>query len=660
MLVTLDFETYWDKDYSLSKMSAVEYVLDPRFEVISCAFALNDSEPGFAFGSEKVKVALADWPWHECMVLGHNMSGFDALILAYHYGVKPRLWLDTMCMAAEKHAKTCGCSLKALAAHYELGVKDQTALMNTKGKRAVDFTQQEKELMREYNMQDVVLTRALYHKLRVGFPREELWQIHATTCMVTEPAFVADVPRLEAALVDEKKRKQDALLALSVLLQRESLAELGELLKKGVDVALPVLLQKGYHPLADGATPEAATKRALGSAATLARLLTLRGVDPPMKVSPTTGLETYAFAKTDEAFTALAEHPDPLVAMAVQTRLDVQSSLLEKRLETLIRVARLCKGALPAPLKYCGADTTGRWSGADWNMQNLPRINPAVPALTDALRYSVCAPPGYKVVVADLAGIELRVNHCLWQVPGSMQAWQADNAGADLYKAFAARLFNKPESEVVKSERQVGKVAQLGLGYGAGAVTFKSVARTMGGITLTEEDAQNIVQTWRMAYPEIVRGWRTCGNLLSRLKMAHAIQVDPWRLVTTEFEALKLPSGRRIRYPNLQQQAGDRGLEWFYGGKKPVKIYGPKVVENIVQALARDILAYQALTLWQETGALPALLVHDEIVLVADESEAEAMLNKTLEIMRRPIPWWPELPLWAEGGIGDNYGSAKT
>jgi len=626
MLVTIDFETYWDTGYSLSKMNAVEYVQDPRFEVISCSIAVDDAEPAFYFGADNVAVALANVDWANAMVLGHNMVGFDALILAHRCGVKPKLWLDTAAMAMEKHAKTCGVSLKALAEHYHLGVKNQAALLNTKGKRAKDFTETERWAMQTYNNHDVTLTRALFHKLKGGFTREELWLIDATARMVTEPMFVADVPMLESAYAAEQARKSEALTLLAAELHVQDAEDM---------------------------------RKVLASSAQLAYFLRSRGVDPPMKASPATGLDTYAFAKTDQEFVALQEHPDALVAQAVQTRLDVQSSLLEKRLVTMITVARLCDGRIPAPLRYCGADTTGRWSGEAWNMQNLPRVNPDKPALSDALRKALCAPPGHKVVVADLSGIELRVNHFLWKVPGSMAAFKADVAGADLYRAFAAKLYNKPVEEVSKLERQVGKVAQLGLGYGAGWMTFQGIARTMGNVALSEQDARNVVDTWRMVYPEIVRGWRACNDALPQIRAGAAYRIDSYGHVLVEREALALPSGRRIRYPQLTYRAGDNGGEWTYGGKRPVKLYGAKVVENIVQALARDILAHQVLTLWQETGYRPSLLVHDEIVLVVPEGEADAALAKTLEIMRRPIPWWEELPLWAEGGIGDNYGEAK-
>jgi len=116
--------------------------------------------------------------------------------------------------------------------------------------------------------------------------------------------------------------------------------------------------------------------------------------------------------------------------------------------------------------------------------------------------------------VADLSGIELRVNHFLWKVESSMSLFKADPEKADLYKDFASKLYEKPVGEVTKEERQVGKVAHLGLGFGAGAKTFQNVAKLMGGVDLSEEESQNVVDKWRNTYDDIKQGWRTCHDML--------------------------------------------------------------------------------------------------------------------------------------------------
>jgi hypothetical protein len=272
------------------------------------------------------------------------------------------------------------------------------------------------------------------------------------------------------------------------------------------------------------------------------------------------------------------------------------------------------------------------------------------------------APDGYKVVVADLSGIELRVNHFLWQVPSSMEMFQADPEKADLYKDFASKLYDVPFDEVTKEQRQVGKVAHLGLGFGAGYKTFQKVAKLMGGVDITESQSEDIVNKWRGEYYEITAGWRTCHDILPTIMQgATGDAVDPWGMVVPVPEGLKTPKGM-IRYPDLRKEYSDEDQRWefVYGhGRNKARIYAGKIDENIVQHLARCVIADNALTVWRETGNNPALMVHDELVYVVPEDEAEILLNIVQKTMRTPPIWWPELVTWSEGDIADTYGDAK-
>ena len=403
--------------------------------------------------------------------------------------------------------------------------------------------------------------------------------------------------------------------------------------------------------------------KVLSSAAKFATFLRTVGVEVPTKVSPTTGKEIPALAKTDEEFISLQEHDNPVVATAAAARLEAKSTILQTRIQAFIDAAKAHpQGKVPIPLKYYGADTTGRWSGWGYNPQNLPRINPYNPRPSDALRKSLVAPDGYKVVVADLSGIELRVNHFLWQVPSSMAMFQADPEKADLYKDFASKLYNVPFDEVTKEQRQVGKVAHLGLGFGAGYKTFQKVAKLMGGVDITESESEDIVNKWRGEYYEITAGWRTCHDVLPTIMHgATGEAVDPWGMVVPVPEGLKTPKGM-IRYPDLRKEYSDEDQRWefVYGqGRNKARIYAGKIDENIVQHLARCVIADNALTVWRETGNNPALMVHDELVYVVPEDEAEILLDIVQKTMRTPPIWWPELVTWSEGDIADTYGDAK-
>lgn len=646
-LCVIDFETFWTKDHSLSKMSALAYVTHSDTDVISCAIKLDNEPTYVVFGEKKIAAALAKIDWSDIMVVGHNMSGFDALILAWRFGVMPKMWGCTLAMARPIHSITVGNSLAKLVAHYQLGVKDNTALVQTQGKRLKDFTPDELAAMERYNKADTDQCAALFHKLKKHYTAKELWHIDATIRMLVEPKFTVDTSILEAAAAIERDSKRKALLDLYQMLQDpEKIAE-GDRDNMYFDA-------------------EEYVREQMASAPKFAALLEERGVAVPMKPSPTNPEKmTPALAKTDEAFLKLQEHKDPVVATAARVRLSVKSTLLETRIAAFLEAAGCAKGHLPIPLHYCGAATTGRWSGWLFNPQNLPRVprdknGNIIVKPTNALRTCMRAPKGHKVVVADLSGIELRVNHFLWKVPSSMRLFQDDPAKADLYKDFASRLYDVEMDEVSKDQRQIGKIAHLGLGFGAGPTTFQRIAKMMGGVDMPESDAMAVTYRWREEYAPIVEGWKTCHSMLTPILMGDRTPIDPWGLCHTEANAIALPSGRRIRYPSLSKERANDKTEWFYGeGRHRARIYAGKIDENIVQALARDVIADCAFDVFRRTKLRPAHMVHDELVYVVPESDAQDVLDEVQAVMRTPPTWWPELVTWSEGDIADTYGHAK-
>lgn len=643
----IDFESFWSNDHTLSKMSPTEYVMHPETEIISVAVKVGDAPTDVIFGESEIKRHLDALDWSNKMAIGHNMSGFDAMIMAWRFDIRPKMWGCTAAMARSRYAKTCGVSLKNLSKELGVGAKLDLEATNTKGKHLKDFTPQELRSMEQYNKLDTELCAKLFKALARGFPKPELLQIDMTTRMLVDTKFELDYDLVRGALEEVKAEKRRSLMDLAQRLGVEAYA--ANAVEHGVGI-------------------EEQVRTELASATKFAALLTKLGVEVPMKPSPTTmDREVPALAKTDEAFIKLQDHENPLVAAAARARLEVKSTLLETRLEAFIRAADACDGRLPVPLKYAGADTTGRWSGEQYNMQNLPRIprdkeGNIIHKTSNALRLSLRAPAGHSVIVADLSGIELRVNHFLWKVPSSMALFKADPAKADLYKDFASALYDVILQEVTKDQRQVGKVAHLGLGFGAGAATFRKVAKLMAGIDLSDGEAINIVGKWRDEYTQIVQGWGTFQEHLPKILQGIESAIDPWGLCVTEKNAVRLPSGRRIHYPSLMKvRDDDTGKsEWWYGeGRHKARIYGGKGVENLVQALARDVIADAALAFRKETGLSPALMVHDELVYVVPKAQAEDKLELLQRIMRTPPAWWPELVTWSEGDVAQCYGSAK-
>lgn len=639
--IFLDFETYWDTTHTLSRMSPTEYIQSPKTEIISVAIKEGlDGDTYVLFGEDNIRQHLQSMDWANSMAIGHNMSGFDSMILAWRMGVNPKMYGCTAAMARSQYSKTgtnvggkflIGVSLKKLAAELKVGKKLDLEATNTKGKYLKDFTPEELELMTEYNKVDTDLCAEIFTKLVKGFPKQELFIIDMTTRMLVDPKFVLNTTMVDDALEAVKAEKTRSLLALA-----ETLGLWGD------DV-------------------EEQVRSELASAAKFGALLNSLGVETPMKPSPTNPAKmTPALAKTDDAFIKMQDHSNPVVAAAARARLEVKSTLLETRLQAFKKAAAVCGGLLPVPLKYAGADTTGRWSGEQYNMQNLPRIGgKAKPS--DALRMSLMAPKGKKVIVADLSGIELRVNMFLWKVPYAMELFKESPDKADLYKYFAAHdLYNIDERDVTKEQRQVGKVAHLGLGFGAGGATFQKVAKLMGGVDMDLEESTRTVNTYRAAHSEIADGWKTFQAHLPKIAQGVDSSIDPWGMCITEKNAVRLPSGRRIYYPELVREVDNGKSEWWYGqGRARARIYAGKGVENLVQALARDVIAEHAVLFFKATGYRPALSVHDELVYIVPEEAAEDLLGILQNIMRRGVSWWPELVTWSEGDVADCYGEAK-
>lgn len=645
-VITVDFESYWSQTYTLSKMSPLEYVMGDEYETISCAIKINDGKAEVLFGHAAITARFAQLDIKNSALLAHNMSGFDAYICTYKFRLQPKVWLDTAAMARPLHAKTIGVSLAKLVQHYGIGVKNNAVLMQTRGRHLADFTKAEIEDMRTYNGEDADQCYALFKILQPTTPARELWQIDLITRMRTEPAFVLDKHLLEDTLVKEQAAK------------REMLREVARMLS---GVTPDIENQFTDDQLLEHARSE------LASQPKFAALLEARGVEVPMKASKTNpDKQVPALAKSDEEFIALQEHDDPIVATAARARLMVKSTLLETRIAKIITAADLAGGRLPVPIRYAGADTSGRDSGEEYNMLNFPRINKKKPKLTDALRYSLTTPPGYKIVVADQSNIELRVNHTLWGVKSSMALWAADPR-ADLYKASAARRYGISEADIDDKDprRQQAKVENLGLGFGAGAKTFRTVAKSMSGgeINLSLTEAQQSVDAWRADYPEIVQGWDKCDDALIAIHNGEQMQVDPWGLVHTTPDGLQLP-GYLIRYPKLRREKtlrnGRMRWQWVYAeGRHKAGIYGSKADENIVQSLARHTIVDNTIQVFKRTGFRPALRPYDELVYVVPEDKADELLRVVLEVMRTPPTWWPQLTVWAEGSIASTYGAAK-
>jgi DNA polymerase I-like protein with 3'-5' exonuclease and polymerase domains len=615
-IVTIDFETYYDRDYSLSKMTTEAYIRDPRFEVVGVAIKVNDQEADWYSGGDPGGFLNAI-EYTDKAILCHN-TAFDGAILSWKYGIKPKLWLDTMSMARPLHSMTVGGSLKALATYYKLGEKGDEVL-RTMGMRRRDFTPEQMNAYAEYCIQDTNLTYRLFRKMARQFPKEELLVIDQTLRMYTEPRLVLDPVVLDAHLETIHERKR-------------------------------LLLEK--------LGGEEKARKTLMSNPKFADLLRAFGVEPPMKTSLTTGKQTYAFAKDDTEFTALLEHPKAAVRTIVEARLGTKSTIEETRTNRFLEIAE--RGPLPIMLNYYGAHT-GRFSGGDKvNLQNLPRGG--------ALRKALTAPDGHVVVACDSSQIEARL---VAYLAGQGDLIQSFREGRDVYSEFASDVYNRKITKADKVERHVGKTCILGLGYGMGAPKFQhSLATGFISVKIDENEAQQIVNLYRNKYHRIQAFWNRCNSALNGLVAGASGEMCD--LISYDAEGIILPNGLRIQYPALRR--GANGFEYINDprtyrkfirdrvmGDTPeipwTKLYGGKVVENITQAVARIVVSEQMTKIGRRYPV--ALQVHDEIVCVVPEKQADACKEYMMHVMSTPPKWAPDLPVACEADVGVNYGDAK-
>ena len=378
-----------------------------------------------------------------------------------------------------------------------------------------------------------------------------------------------------------------------------------------------------------------------------AEMLRNFGVEPPTKISSTTGKETYALAKSDEGFKALAEHPDIRVQALVAARMGTKSTLEETRTERFIGISK--RGLMPVPLKYYAAHT-GRWGGSDnLNLQNLPSRGDNAGKLKKAIE----APDGYMIIDADSSQIEARVLAWLAEQDDLTEAFKN---GEDVYKIMASAIYSKAQEEITKEERFVGKTTILGAGYGMGAQKFRAQLKTFG-VEITEGEARHIISVYRDTYPYIGALWRQAGQALEALTKDSTTSLGRdgvLSLVPAE-RSIRLPSGLLLRYDGLIPVRDEKGIQYQYKTRYGWnKIYGGKVIENVCQALARCIIGEQMIRIAKRYDVV--LTVHDAIACIVKEEEVKEAQAYVEECMRWTPEWATGLPVNCESGFGKSYG----
>lgn len=622
-ILTIDFETYYSRDFSLTKFTTEEYIRSPEFETIGVAIKVGDAQTVW-YPKPDVETALAAIDWSDKLVVCQN-TAFDGAIMAWRYGINPLAWFDIMGMSRALFPHEKSHSLAAQAERMCIGQKGDEVLQAL-GKHYADFTAEELARYGDYCINDVDLTYTLFNTyMGLGFPKQELKLLDLTLRMYIEPVLELDLPLLQSHLAEVRERKLTLL---------ETVRD--QMLKDANPDFVHTIFSEGTEGI----------KKLLMSNEKFADTLRTFAVDPPMKVSAATGRLAYAFAKTDDAMKELQEHPDDRVQALVAARLGNKTTLEETRTERFIGMAS--RGKFPVPLRYYGAHS-GRWSGQDKvNMQNLP----ARGANANKIKSAIRAPESYVIIDCDSAQIEART---LAWLAGQDDLVQAFENKEDVYCIMASAIYKRPITKADKTERNVGKTVILGAGYGVGHVKLRAFLKLAAGVDYTEAQAKEIIDTYRSKYYKIPELWRKANDALSAIACGNETQIDAVGLIHATYQGVTIPSGLHIQYPDLMRIIIDGKDQWIYTSKGlQTRVYGGLVVENFCQAVARCVVGEQMLRIAKRYKVV--LTVHDAVACIARKEEAKEAQAYVEECMNWRPKWAQGLPLACESGLGASYG----
>lgn len=658
-LVTLDLETYWDINYTLSKLSTSEYIRDKRFKAQMVGIKIG-SRPTRIYTGAGIAKALNAVPWQTHTLLAHHAQ-FDGFILAEKYGIQPKKIYCTLSMVRGLYSSDIGAGLDEASKFFGGQGKIEGALDVTKG--LLVWPKSVIESVGKYCANDVEECLRIFKCMHPMMPVDEMDFIDIVCRMFTDPVLKVDIPRVKKELAREIEAKRVLMLSVAELAKGEKLdkKQLGELGPDPTEEAIAI------HK----------AKKLIGSAR-FADLLRAEGVKPPTKISPawiaTPKAErdeakkwAYAFAKTDLAFVQLQEHPSERVRELVEARLSVKSNTNETRAGRFLEAGK--NGSrLPVYYKYAAAITHRLGGGNKMNMQNLTRGG--------ELRKSILADTGHMLAVLDSGQIEARTNGWLWGQDDLMKEFRQSDAGLDKdpYCKFADIIYGRPIVKSDEEQRFVGKVGILGLGYQMGAERFQNTLAlgTMGKpVHMTLEQCEHIVYAYRRKNSKIKEGWAKCQQILA--EMSRGIE-GSHKCISWGQDTLYLPNGLVMRYPGLRDKRVARQVaralnpdiydpededqwdrpEFVYDNKGvETKIYGGKLCENIVQALARIIVMKQTLVIAKKHRLV--MSTHDEAVLHVKKAIAQKAYDFGHKEFSTPLPWCADLPLNADGKIDVFY-----
>lgn len=656
MLLHIDFETRSTVDLRTAGID--NYARHPDTDIWCCGFAWNDDEPQTLMPP----MGRCPWPLADVVVYAHNATFELAIwnhIMVPRYGWPPLPLEQVRCTMAMAYAMGLPGSLEKAAA--AMGIPEQKdapggrLMMQMARPRAVEDgqvvwwnTPEKIAALLDYCKQDVRIERALASRLiPLSESEQRLWVLDQR---INTRGVPIDRPTIHAAVA---------------VVQTEA--------------------DRLHHEM------RRITDNVVGFTSEVARLTTwLRSQ----------GVVLEGVAKGDILDALKVDRLPDAAREALLIRQEAGKTSTAK-LQTMLEACS-ADGRVRHTMQYHGA-ATGRWAGRRIQPHNFPRpvlaqpdidaVLDALPAtptadlirrlellygapfavLSDCLRGMICAAPGAEFVAGDYANIEGRGIAWLAGEHWKLDAFQAQDAktGPEIYKLAAAKIYRKAVEAITKTERQVGKVAELALGYQGGVDAFTKMAQTYG-VRVSDDKAGAIKETWRAAHPRIVRYWWDVeaaainavthpGTKFTAGPAGRAVAY----LVRGSFLFCRLPSGRVLTYPYpklkpTETKWGDVKDQIHYmtadtaGNWIGTATYGGKLVENITQAVCRDLLAY-SITRCEAAGYPVVLHVHDEIVTEIPATCDPPVTEAILGVMAQTPSWAAGLPVKVEGWRGRRF-----
>lgn len=720
-VLTVDFETYYEKGdegHSISNVCMGEYLNGPKAQLILMSYKLNDGETRCVVGEEEMAGVLATFDWSQVALASHNIK-FDARIIIDKFGHTPAFFFDTLGMmsAVGGNVIVNGNDLGSVAKLLQgagIHIEDKGEERDEASRKRLFRFPDGRWYMHEEEINEKFIaefTSKNYTKkgtLKKGkkdlvevarsavkfFEDYRAYCIHDTEiCYAALQYFIKLLPVNEIKFQDMMSR---CYLYPRLALDADVLhKEKRRLDKRRLEKVRPVA-DKYFDGNIETAKEYLRSKRLFG-----VLLKTMGGVTDqdifdansrdedidyafiiPTKVSEKTGKVDYAFSLTDESFHKLADL-SPELREVCDARMEMASSIEHSRTQRFID-STLWEPKFGLPYKISGA-ATHRLSGEmSLNVQNLSSGRKE--GQTTALRDSISSPDdNHTIVVSDSSQIELRITAFMANEKILLDAFKHSQ---DVYSVTAELIYGIPWQDInagrkagdkqMAHYRTIGKVTSLGGIYGIGWAAFMDYASVVGGVTLTEDEAKDIIGKFRNSYPALPQFWKLCGKVLDHMLAGGSgyfggptgklfFYDGNYQIHGKTVPSIIGPDGMRLSYYKLckrrrEYEDGSVRDNFAYWGLKEgryqwVYIHSSKMTENLGQYLAFALMKWQGLKINEKYPT--SLNTHDEWGLLVEDKELYPAITYVMESMRTVPEWLDGLVVDCECEMGRQYGKCE-